>query len=185
MQQEYPLPDWLLSSLSHIPAWQLWKTLTRVYTACPFGSHSGQSAGHSLSFAICFDSLSPPPLCSDNTELNVMMQGHNTHTCRFKHTQTSSKARKWRGARKRLREMHTRSEQSVAGCKQACAWTRGECKTGFTPNPESAGYWIISYRESWTGMLAAKSDAPLRSKMCLSSVKKIPTLKTAIHRNQA
>lgn len=36
-----------------------------------------------------FASLSP--LWSDNTELNVMMQGHNTHACRFKYTQTSTK----------------------------------------------------------------------------------------------
>ena len=75
MQEENPLPDRLLSSpLSHIPAWQLSETLTWVHTACPFGSHSGQSPGHSLSFAISaltaslFGALSP--LWSYNTELN-------------------------------------------------------------------------------------------------------------------
>lgn len=45
------------SPLSHIPTWQLLETLTRVYTACPFGSHRRGSTGHSLSFAICSDSL--------------------------------------------------------------------------------------------------------------------------------
>lgn len=130
----------------------LWKTLTQVYTACLFGSHSGRSTGHSLSFAICSDSLTPfgalSPLWSYNTEHNEMMQGRNTR--RFKYTRTSA------GKMEPHREMHIGSEQSVAGCKKACVWIRAECKAVF-------------YAESWAETLAAKTEAPLRGRIVFFS----------------
>lgn len=155
-----------LSPLAHIPAWQLWKTLTQVYTACLFGSHSGRSTGHSLSFAICSDSLTPfgalSPLWSYNTEHNEMMQGRNTR--RFKYTRTSA------GKMEPHREMHIGSEQSVAGCKKACVWIRAECKAVFyarsgikqvTESPPAG--------KSWAETLAAKTEAPLRGRIVFFS----------------
>lgn len=60
---------------------------------------------------------------------------HITHTLADSNTHRQAQ-RKWREERKRHWEVHTGSEQSVAGCKKACVWTGGECKAGFTPNPE-------------------------------------------------
>lgn len=62
--------------------------MTRVYTACPLQSNSGQLTGHGLSFTICSES---PPFASsqsDSTELNVIMHITHTHTRTHLQTQT-------------------------------------------------------------------------------------------------
>lgn len=118
-----------------------------------------------------------PPLWSNSTELDVMMQGHNTHNYRFKYTQTSTK-------KMERREKDSQSHaywiwQSIAGFEKACVWPGGECKAGFTTNPENEGYWIISWRESWAETLTAKTESSSEKQNVLELNEKLPRLKTS------